>query len=65
MNTWENVKSKKAEMRKAAVAALSEEETELLVRVLELEWENRNLNLKSQGSDIAGKIRTLVQQVVK
>ena len=60
MNTWDDVKAKKAQMRKEAVATLSNEEKEILVKVLELEWENRHL----KTPDIKKPLRNYVQQVI-
>ncbi len=61
MHTWQDVKEKKAEMRKQAVATLSNEEQEILMKALELEWENRHL----KSPDIKQPLRNFVQQVVK
>ena len=61
MHTWQDVKEKKAEMRKQAVATLSSEEQEILMKALELEWENRHL----KSPDIKQPLRNFVQQVVK
>lgn len=61
MNTWEDVQTKKAEMRKEAVAMLSKEEKEILVKILDLEWENRHM----KTPDIKKQLRTFIQQVVK
>lgn len=61
MHTWQDVKEKKAEMRKQAVATLSNEEQEILMKALELEWENRHL----KSPDIKQPLRNFVQQVIK
>lgn len=61
MHTWQDVKEKKAEMRKQAVATLSSEEQEILMKALELEWENRHL----KSPDIKHPLRNFVQQVIK
>ena len=61
MNSWEDVQAKKAQMRKEAVSILGEEEKEILVKVLELEWENRHM----KTPDIKKKLRTFITQVVK
>lgn len=61
MSSWEDVQAKKAEMRKEAVSVLAEEEKEILVKVLELEWENRHM----KTPDIKKQLRTFITQVVK
>jgi len=61
MNTWEDVQTKKAEMRREAVSTLSKEEKEILVKILDLEWENRHM----KTPDIKKQLRTFIQQVVK
>ena len=61
MHTWEEIKKKKAEMRKEAVATLTESEKEILMKVLELEWENRHL----KTPDIRRPLRTFVTQAIK
>lgn len=48
-------------MRKEAVATLSKEEKEILVKILDLEWENRHM----KTPDIKKPLRTFIQQVVK
>nr|WP_143548178.1 hypothetical protein [Rhodopirellula sp. SM50] len=61
MNTWEDVKRKKAEMRTAAVSTLTENEKSILMKVLELEWENRHL----KTPDIRRPLRTYIAQEIQ
>ncbi len=61
MSDWEDVQTRKAEMQKKAVAALSATERELLAKVLEMEWENRHL----KTPDIRKPLRNFIQQVSK
>jgi len=61
MQTWDEIKKKKAEMRKAAIATLSDSETEILMKVLDLEWENRHL----KTPDIRRPLRTFIAQAIK
>ena len=63
MDIWEDVQKKKAEMQKAAVSALSAEEREVLLKALELEWDNRHL--KTPGVKVKGPLRNFIQQVIK
>ena len=61
MSSWQDVQAKKAEMRKEAVAELSTEEKDILMKVLELEWENRHL----RTPDVHRTLRAYVKQVIQ
>jgi hypothetical protein len=61
MSTWKDVQVKKAEMRKEAIAQLSDQEKEVLMKVLELEWENRHL----KTPDVRRPLRNFIKQVIQ
>ena len=61
MNSWEDVQKKKIQMRKEAIASLTDEEKEILVKVLDLEWENRHL----KTPDIRRTLRNFIKQVIQ
>jgi len=61
MNTWEDVQKKKALMRKEAISSLSDEEKEILMKALDLEWENRHL----KTPDIRRTLRNFIKQVIQ
>lgn len=61
MHTWEDVKRKKAEMRTEAVSTLTDNEKTILMKVLELEWENRHL----KTPDIRRPLRTFITQEIQ
>jgi len=61
MSDWEDVQAKKSEMQKKALAALSASEREILAKVLQMEWEKRDL----KTPDIRKPLRTFIQQVTK
>ena len=61
MSDWEDVLRKKAEMQKKAIATLEPAEQEVLVKVLELEWKNRDL----KTPDVRRPLRNFIQQVIK
>lgn len=58
---WHEVQKRKAEMRVKALAELSNEEKDILSKVLELEWENRHL----KTPEIRQPLRSFIDQVVK
>ena len=43
MSDWEAVLQRKAEMQKKAISSLQPAEQEIVVKVLELEWKDRDL----------------------
>jgi|GEM_PF-1915960 len=61
MSDWEDVQAKKSEMQNKALAALSTSDYEILLKVLEMEWEKRDL----KTPDIRKPLRTFIQQVIK
>lgn len=63
MDNWADIKAKKAKMRKEAVADLTDGEKEILMKVLELEWEHRDK--KSSGLFVQKPLRAFIQQVIK
>jgi hypothetical protein len=61
MKSWQDIKKKKADMQKDALAKLSDGEKSILAKVLELEWENRHL----KTPDIRRPLRTFITQEIK
>lgn len=61
MATWKDVQEKKAQMRKDAVATLSPEVKEILMKVFELEWDNRHL----KTPDVRKPLRNFIRQVIQ
>ncbi len=61
MSGWQDVQAKKAQMRKETIEELSDEEKDILVKVLELQWENRHL--KSPG--LRRPLRNFIKQVIQ
>jgi hypothetical protein len=61
MTDWEDVQTRKAEMQKKAIAALSSVDREILTKVLELEWDNRHL----KTPDVRKTLRNFIHQACK
>lgn len=61
MNNWEDVQNRKVQMRKQAIASLSDEEREILVKILDLEWENRHL----KSPDVHRILRNYIKKVIQ
>ena len=61
MQTWEDVQGRKATLQRESVAELSKEQQDILVKVLELEWEFRHL----KTPDVRKPLRNFIQQVYK
>lgn len=61
MNNWKDVQAKKSQMRQEAIADLSADEKAILMKALELEWENRHL----KSPDVHRPLRNFIKQVIQ
>ena len=61
MSDWKAALQKKDAMQKKAISSLEPAEQEILIKVLEMEWENRHL----KTPDVRRPLRQFIQQVIK
>jgi hypothetical protein len=63
MGDWQEIKRKKSEMLQEIAATLSEQERNILVRVLELEIEQRHRKRVSQ--EVRDRLRDFTRQEIR
>lgn len=65
MGDWQEIKRKKSDMLQEIASTLTEEERKILVRVLELEIEQRHRNHGRVSQDVRDRLRDFTRQEIR